>query len=79
MSESEEHDVVHFKTDPGLKKLTEIVGGYFQVVEFPSKPPVFIVMREFNDPGVEGGTFINMKISEMLNCQVRGRVAIIHN
>ena len=76
---NKEPDVVHFETDPGLKKLTEIVGGYFQVVEFPSKPPVFIVMREFNDPGVEGSTFINMKISEMLNCQVRGRAAIIHN
>jgi len=34
---NKEPDVVHFKTDPGLKKLTEIVGGYFQVVEFPSK------------------------------------------
>jgi hypothetical protein len=31
------------------------------------------------DPGVEGSTFINMQISEMLNCQVRGRAAIIHN
>ncbi len=76
---TKEPDVVHFKTDPGLKKLTEIVGGYFQVVEFPSKPPVFIVMREFSDPSVERSTFINMQISEMLNCQVRGRAAIIHN
>ncbi len=73
-----EPEVVHFDKDPGLKKLTEVVGGYFQVVEFPSKPPVFIVMREFNDPAVEGSTFINMEISEMLNCQIRGRAAIIH-
>jgi len=77
MTDKKLPDVVHFDKDPGLKKLTEVIGGYFQALVFPSEPPVFIIMREFNDPMKEKSTPVNIEISRMLNCEIRGRAAII--